>query len=86
MTVGLENMNKWSYDLLDTFMFPWIIIPFLLCSFNFLNYVLSAFWWGEKSWALKWQLLTDLVAIKEHFVCLFRTLWLGFVSVGINMK
>ena len=45
MTVGLENTNKWSYDLLDTFAFPQSIIPVLVCNSSFLNYILSAFWY-----------------------------------------
>ena len=54
MTVGLENMKGCSYDLFDTFTFPESIIPFLLCHFNFLSYVLSTCWYyGEgKSYEL----------------------------------
>ena len=61
----------WDYDLILVIVLSTFFLSssFLLCNFNHLNlnYILSAFWHcGEgESWAPKWQLLTDLVAIKN---------------------
>ena len=54
-TLGLENMNERSHDLLDTVTFSPSIIPFLLCNFNLLNYVLNVFWYYERKCHELWN-------------------------------
>ena len=69
MTVGLENMNA---DL--TIWFTWYFhisskyYSLFAMQFQLFQLHLTCFlvlWWGEKSWALKWQMMTDHVAIKN---------------------
>ena len=69
MTAGLENMNAestiwstWHFHISSEY-YSLFAMQFQLSQLCLK--CLLVLWWGEKSWALKWQMLTDHVSIKN---------------------
>ena len=69
MTVGLENMNAeltiwftWYFHISSKY-YSLFAMQFQLFQLHLTCFLVL--WWGEKSWALKWQMLTDHVSIKN---------------------
>ena len=77
MKIGLENMNEWSYDLLDTVTFSRSIILFFLLSMQFQHSI-------KKNWHNEdWITLTSQPS-SMHEYCVQLNAWLLSVSVAIT--